>query len=98
MSESASPASAVEYIQHHLQNLCVGDCDPVTRQAGFWTWNLDTLFFGWLTASVIVFIAFKIGRNLQKDTPTGLQNVIESIVEFVDQQIKDIFPGRNPLI
>lgn len=97
-SEHATADSPVSYIQHHLQNLCAGDCNPVTHQAGFWTWNLDTLFFSWLTAGLIVFIALRIRRNLSVDAPSGLQNVIEAVLEFVDGLIKEIFPGRNALI
>ena len=97
-SEHAVPADPVAYIQHHLQNLCVGDCNPATHQGGFWTFNLDTLFFGWLTAGLLMWGAYKVGKNLSLDKPSGLQNLMEAIYEFVDGQVKDIFPGRNPLI
>jgi F-type H+-transporting ATPase subunit a len=81
---------AVAYIQHHLINLHLGE--------GVWTLNLDTLFFGWAMAGILVWISYRIGKGLCVDTPGGLQNVIEAVVEFVDKQVKDIFPGRNPLI
>ncbi len=97
-TEQSTTESPVGYIQHHLQNLCVGDCDPATHQAGFWTWHLDTLVFGWLTAGVIVFMAMRIRRSLSSDAPSGLQNVLEAVLEFVDGLIKEIFPGRNALI
>ncbi len=91
MSSGAEGLSSVEYIQHHLHNNSIGE-------GGFWTVNLDTLFFSWLLAGVIMLIAYQIGKNMQTDTPSGLQNVIEAVVEFVQQQIRDIFPGTNPLI
>lgn len=92
MSEAARPAThdPVEYIQHHLTNLQVGE--------GFWTFNLDTLGFGWLLAGVLVFISLRIGRNLSLDNPRGAQNVLEAILEFVDSLVKSTFPGHNPLI
>lgn len=89
MSESTS-ASPVTYIQHHLTNLSAGE--------GFWTWNLDTLFYGVFTAAILMFIAWKAGRKLDPDNPTGLQNVLEAILEFVDGQVKSIFYGRDPLV
>jgi F-type H+-transporting ATPase subunit a len=89
VSASASP-SPVQYIQHHLTNLSAGE--------GFWTWNLDTLVFGWLLAGLMIYVSWRVGRRLSADKPSGLQNVLEAVVEFVDTQIKEIFPGRNALI
>jgi len=83
-------ASPVEYIQHHLTNLHVGD--------GFWTWNLDTLFFGGLLAALLMFISWRVGRNLDPDNPSGLQNVLEAILEFVEDQVKSIFDGHDKLV
>lgn len=91
-----SGGGTVEYIQHHLTNLCVGNCDPQT--GGFWAFHLDTIFFSVLLASLVVFVSWRLGRSLQTDTPSGFQNAVESVVEFVSQQVKDTFPGHNPLI
>lgn len=94
-SGAVSPSSdPVGYIQHHLHNLCVGDCDA----GGFWSWHLDTLFFAWALAGLIMYVSWKVGRNLSFDRPSGLQNLLESLVEFVDGQIREIFPGRNPVV
>jgi F-type H+-transporting ATPase subunit a len=91
--------TSVEYIQHHLTNLCAGDCDPVTHQAsGFWAWNIDTLFFSYALAALIIFVSWRLGRSLTSDAPSGFQNVVESIIDFVAGQVKDTFPGHNPLI
>lgn len=93
MSEPTTAAatdSPVHYIQHHLHNLSVGE--------GFWTWNLDTLFFGALLAALLMFISWKIGRSLNADKPTGLQNLLETVLEFVESQVKSIFHGENKLV
>lgn len=94
MSAETSQETAltpVKYIQHHLVNL-------QTEGEGFWVWNIDTLFFSVLLAGVIMFVAWRVGRSLDPDKPTGMQNILELLVEFVDNQIKDIFPGSNPII
>ncbi|MFK5985156.1 MAG: F0F1 ATP synthase subunit A [Pseudomonadota bacterium] len=93
MSESASGPTAVEYIQHHLKNndIAFGD-------GGFWMINLDTMFFSWFTAGILMYFAWKIGGSLNEEKPGNAQNVMEAIVEFVQQQVRDIFPGTNPLI
>lgn len=89
----------VEYIQHHLTNLCVGNCDPVTHKAvGFWALHLDTLFISSALAALIVVVGWKVTRNLSANVPGGFQNFVEMILEFVSQQVKDTFPGHNPLI
>ncbi len=88
MSQTA--ASPVAYITHHLANLRVGE--------GFFSLHLDTLFFGWLLAGVLILMSWRVGRRLSPDNPRGLQNVLETVLEFVDGQVKSIFPGHNPLI
>lgn len=98
-AENSGGGGSVEYIQHHLTNLCAGDCDPVTHQAaGFWAFNLDSLFFSFLLAGLIILVSMRVGRNLATGTPGRFQNFIESIVEFVAGQVRDTFPGHNPLI
>lgn len=99
MSEKSSGAGTVEYIQHHLTNYCVGDCDPVTHKAnGFWALHVDTVVFSVLLGLLIIVVAWRLGKSLQTDAPTGFQNFVESIVEFVAGQVRDSFPGHNPLI
>jgi len=101
LSESAnsSGSGTVEYIQHHLTNLCVGNCDPVTHKAaGFWALHLDTIFFSFLLAALIIIVATRLGKNLDPDKPSGFQNFVETIIDFVSQQVRDTFPGHNPMI
>lgn len=92
MIESNAPVtdSPVGYIQHHLHNLSVGD--------GFWSLNIDTLFWGIFLAVLFSWVAKRVGDNVKSDAPSGLQNFLEIIIDFVDQQVKDTFTGYNPLI
>jgi F-type H+-transporting ATPase subunit a len=89
-AESSGGQTPVEYIQHHLTNLSVGE--------GFWSLNIDTLFFSIGLAVLFGWIAKKVGDSLDPDNPKGMQNLLEVVVEFVDNQVKDSFQGRNPLI
>jgi F-type H+-transporting ATPase subunit a len=103
VSSPSQPATAnpVEYIHHHLTNWCLG-CNPETHQPAdvidFSVIFVDTLLFGWLVGGLFMWIAWKVGRNLSLDKPSSLQNFFEALVEFVNQQVKDLFPGINPLI
>ncbi|MBI3344539.1 MAG: F0F1 ATP synthase subunit A [Gammaproteobacteria bacterium] len=96
MSEAASSGGGgtVEYIQHHLTNLCAGDCGG----AGFWAWHLDTIVISFLLGALIVTASWRLGRRLSPDKPGGFQNTVEAILEFVSGQVRDAFPGHNPLI
>ncbi len=78
------------YIQHHLTNLQSGE--------GFWSINWDTLVVGWLLAGLIIFLGARVGRKTDLGVPTGMQNLLEILVEFVDKQVREIFDSRNPLI
>lgn len=103
MSEAATNGAfdAVAYIQHHLTNACIG-CDPATHRPAdlvdFTVFFLDTFLVSLALASVFMLIAWKVGRNLNLERPGGLQNVIEAVVEFVNQQVKDVFPHASPLV
>ncbi len=97
-SESSGGGS-VQYIQHHLTNLCAGECDPVTHKAsGFFAWHLDTIIISVMLGALIVLTAWRLGRKLNPDVPGGFQNFVESIIDFVSGQVRDTFPGHNPLI
>lgn len=102
MSKTAEATSGgtVQYIQHHLTNLCVGpDCDPVTHQAtGFWALHLDTVFFSVLLAAIMLIVSARLAKRLTDGVPGGFQNFVESILEFVNGQVKDSFPNPTPII
>jgi F-type H+-transporting ATPase subunit a len=98
-AEEQSGGGTVEYIQHHLTNYCVGNCDPVTHQAaGFWALHVDTMFFSLLIAALIIFVSMRLVSRMNPDAPSGFQNAVEGILEFVQGQVRDTFPGHNPLI
>ncbi len=80
----------VEYIQHHLTNNTIGE--------GFWTFNMDTIVVSFLLGALIVFMAARLGKKLETGTPGGFQNFVESILDFVATNVRDAFPGHNPLI
>ncbi len=82
--------STVGYIQHHLTNHAVGE--------GFWTFHLDTMVVSTLLGGLIIAVSIFLGRRLVIGVPGGLQNLAEILLEFVNKNIADAFPGHNPLI
>ena len=89
-AEGSSGGGTVEYIQHHLTNLHTGE--------GFMTWNLDTMVISLLLGVLLVFVGSRVAKGATDGVPGGFQNFVESILEFVQGQVKDSFPGHNPLI
>ncbi len=97
-----------EYIRHHLQNLTFGQhpdgswgfahSAQEAADMGFMAIHVDTMFFSILTG--VLFLAlFKMAVNrATSGQPGGLQNFVESIVEFVDSQVRDSFHGKSPVI
>ncbi len=97
--DAAGGSPTVEYIQHHLTNFCVGSCDPVTHKGvGFWALHIDTVIVSLTLGAIMIFAAWRAGRNMTVSAPAGFQNFVEMIVEFVQGQVKDSFPTKNPLI
>lgn len=101
MSESNAPAisNPVEYIQHHLTNWSVGvEHGEKIKIVDFSVVHLDVLLFSVLLAGLFAYFAWKVGKNLTAGVPSGAQNVTETIVEFVNQQVKDVFPNADGLV
>lgn len=90
MAASEGGMTSVEYIQHHLTNLSVGE--------GFMTFHLDSIFISIALGMLIIFAGMKVTRNMATDVPGGFQNFVEMILEFVQGQVNDTFPGKNALI
>jgi F-type H+-transporting ATPase subunit a len=82
--------SGSEYIVHHLQNLKHGQ--------GFWTLNVDSIFFSVLLGLVFVVSFYMAARNATAGVPGKFQNFVEVVVEFVDTQVRDSFHGTSKLI
>lgn len=103
MSESAESATAnpVEYIQHHLTNWCIG-CDPVTHKPGglvdFSVFFIDAWLVSTLLAVLVMWGAYKVGQNLDTDRPRGWQNLFEMLIEFVNGNVRGVFPGKPPAV
>jgi F-type H+-transporting ATPase subunit a len=93
-----SPANASEYIQHHLTNLHFDVTTLSLGNGGFWTLNLDTLFFSILLGTIFIVVFRKAAKSAVSDAPNKLQNLVEVILEFVNAQVKDSFHGRSALI
>ena len=89
-SQGIHHLSPSEYIQHHITNWTFGD--------GFWAVNLDTVIMSILCGAVILLLGRYIQKRITEGVPQGSQNFMEMVVEFVNKNVEDNFPGHNPII
>ena len=92
MSQGVGPATdnPVAYISHHLQ--------PLSAGSGFWQINIDTMFFSILIMLGVMSVAYRVGKNVTSGAPTGMQNVLETLIDFVNGLVKEAFPKPNKLV
>ena len=65
---------------------------------GFMAVHVDTM--GWSIAMGLLFLGlFRfVAKRATTDTPGGLQNFVEMTVEFIQNIVRDVFHGKNPVI
>jgi F-type H+-transporting ATPase subunit a len=91
---AAAAPTPNEYIVHHLTNLS----HQVGAGGGFWTVNLDSVFFAVALAAIFGGSFYLAARRATAGVPGKFQNFVELLVEFVDQQVKDSFHGSSKII
>lgn len=92
------PVSSTQYIKHHLGYLTFDLKTMSFGSGGFWTLNLDTLFFSVVLGSLILFLLYLGARRVTTGVPGKLQNFAELLLQFADNQVKDCFHGKNKVI
>ena len=97
-----------EYIKHHLQNMTYGNhplhgwsfahTPEEAKEMGFWAFHVDSL--GWSVAlALLFFFAFrKVAKTATTGVPTGFQNFVEMIIEFVNSSVRGSFSGKNDIV
>ena len=87
---SGGAQTTSEYISHHLTNLKVGH--------GFWTLHLDTLLVSGILGLIVFLGMARLAGKATAGVPTGLQNFVEMVLGFVDQQVRDTYHGKSTLV
>ena len=91
--------SSTNYIKHHLTYLTYNVSEmKMGSSGGFWTLNLDTLFFSIISGIIVAALMYFGARRVTTGVPGKLQNFAEIMLEFADNQVKDCFHGKNNLI
>jgi F-type H+-transporting ATPase subunit a len=82
MASTGNAPTAGEYIVHHLQHLQVG--------SGFWTFNVDSLFFAIVLGGLVLWAFKRAAANATPGVPGRFQAAVEILVEVVETQAKGI--------
>lgn len=108
MSAEHEALTSSEYIKHHLTNLTYGKLPDGTwgfahngdeaAQMGFWSINVDSMGWSLLLGTVFFLLFRSVAKKANSGVPTGLQNVVESAIEFVESNVKSMFPYKNAMI
>jgi len=105
---SSETLTAHEYIEHHLTNLTFGISpehglgfahSPEEAAAmGFWAVHVDTMFFSILLGGLFLWLFKKVADNATSGEPGPAQNFVEWVVDFVEENVRGSFSGKNTLI
>ncbi|HBG31405.1 MAG TPA: F0F1 ATP synthase subunit A, partial [Gammaproteobacteria bacterium] len=82
--------SPQEYVTHHLTGWTAGE--------GFWTFNIDTLLMSAVLGALLVVTFAIAARRATVGVPGPLQNMVESVIEFIEGVVHETFHGESRLI
>ncbi len=97
-----------EYIQHHLTNWTFGkhpdghwgfahNAEEATEM-GFWAIHVDSMLWSIVLGAIFLLIFRKAAKSMTSSTPTGLQNFVEWVVDFVNENVRGSFNAKNNLV
>ncbi|WP_110601663.1 F0F1 ATP synthase subunit A [Salinicola lusitanus] len=100
--------TSTEYIQHHLQNMTYGlhpengwsmaHSAAEAKAMGFWAIHVDTMLWSIGLGVLFLYLFRLVAKRASTGVPTGLQNFVEMMVEFVDSSVRETFHGKSRLI
>ena len=105
---SAEPLTTAGYITHHLTNLTFGQTHDghwgiahsagEAKEMGFWAINVDSMLFSIGLGLLFLWLFRKAAKTATAGVPGGWQNFVEWVIEFIDDNVRGSFSGKNPLV
>ena len=105
---SSETLTSGEYIKHHLTNLTFGQFPDghwgvahsaeQAKEMGFWAIHLDSMFWSLGLAAVFSYFFYKAAQMATAGVPAGLQNFVELMMDFVNENVRGSFSGKNDLV
>ena len=107
MSSSGTLTSS-GYIKHHLTNLTFGPkadgswgiahSTEEAAEMGFWAMNLDSMFWSLALGALFVWFFSRVAKTISAGVPTTTQGFVEMIIEFIDENVRSSFTGKNDVV
>jgi len=107
-AETHEVHTSSEYIKHHLQNLTYGQkpdgswgvahTSQEAKDMGFWSINVDSMGVSILLGVLFLWSFRLVAKRASAGVPSGWQNFVEWIIEFIDNSVRGSFSGKNPLV
>ncbi len=105
---SSGTITSGEYITHHLTNLTFGPkadgswgiahSASEIAEMGFWAIHVDSLFWSFSLGALFVVFFAAVARRVTAGIPGTTQGFVELLIEFVDENVRGSFSGKNDLI
>lgn len=87
---ASSYNSPTEYIEHHLKNMSV-NIDGMSI-------HVDTVVNSFILGLITFGILWLVARRVTSGVPGRLQAAVELLLEFIDNQVKEIYHGSSKLV
>ncbi|NKB76094.1 MAG: F0F1 ATP synthase subunit A [Gammaproteobacteria bacterium] len=105
---SSGTVTSGEYIKHHLTNLTYGprpdgswgfaNSSAEAADMGFWGVNVDSLFWSFLLGALFLLFFAKVAKRITTDAPGTAQGFVEMVIEFIDENVRSSFSGKNDVV
>ena len=97
-----------QYIQHHLTNWTYGKhpdghwgfahTAEEAAEMGFWAIHVDSMLWSIMLGAIFLLVFRKAAKSMTVDTPSGLQNFVEWVIDFVNENVRGSFSAKNDLV
>lgn len=105
---SSDTLTSTEYIRHHLTNLTFGQHPDghfglahSTEEAnamGFWAVHVDSLLWSLVLVGLFLWLFRGVAKKVTAETPNGVQNFVEWIIDFIDENVRGLFSAKNDFV
>ena len=106
---SSEAISSADYIKHHLTNWTYGKFPETgewgfahtaaeAKSMGFMAIHVDTMMWSLITGFIFLYFFARAAKSASAGVPTGVQNFIEMIIEFIDTSVRGSFTSKNDMV
>ncbi len=83
-------------LEHDTWTLAHNDAEM--SEMGFMAVHVDSMFWSLTLGLIFAFLFRSVAKSIHSGVPTGLQNFIEMVIDFIDTNVKDTFHYKNAYV